>query len=98
MKALLIEATIFANWMMISHFIASRQNRALEKKNVIPTAWTFQNHRFQLVIGLNTARLAKDGMLTGLTIPTTSQSLLNITIAQVQTVMKNNGVIQQIQM
>ena len=83
---------------MISHLIVSRQIEVLEKKNVTQIVWIFQNHRFQLVIGLNTAKLAKDGIVTGLTIPTTSQSLLNITIAQVQTVMKNNGVIQMIQM
>ena len=90
--------TIFANWMMISHLIASRQNKALEKKNVTQIVWTFQSHRFQVVVGLNTARFVRYGIITGLTQPTTSQSLLSITIAQVQMATKIRGVIQLIQM
>ena len=97
-KTLLIEHITFVNWMMISHLIVSRQIEVLEKKNVTQIVWIFQNHRFQLVIGLNTAKLAKDGMLTGLTLQITTQSLLSITIAQVQMEIKSHGVIQLIQM
>ena len=53
MKTLLIEDIIFANWTMISHLIASPQNRALEKKNVTLNAWIFRNRQREIVIRLD---------------------------------------------